>query len=197
MRLSLVFVIGLEAALLLAVGYQGSSTYGTEPPVSKGGRSMPSVHAPGSNLITNPSFATDLSGWSPYAGSSRLVVSRRAHRVGGTSADVTAVGTKQFGIIQYDVVSRPRAGSRYALSAWVRARPDRTVLVQLTEDRLRGWRIAARTTSVASGRWQHLATTGSVVDEADVSLTVSILETGSITRGDSIYIDGVDLHALG
>src|SRR6266571_3796660 len=116
--------------------------------------------APGSNLVGNPSFETDLTGWAPTGGATLQRVS------GGYSGSYSMAvlgpaNTSIFGVTDQPnwVASTPAAGTRYRFSAWVRsATSTGRVRIRVQESRagqFQGW---AQSSPVAlSPSWTQLS----------------------------------------
>jgi GH35 family endo-1,4-beta-xylanase len=147
----------------------------------------------GPNLIANPGFETDASGWFGFGGASVASTGAQAHT--GAQSGVAAGRTQAFQGPGYDILAAGAVlGATYQASAWVRVSGDALAPVAMTlKSRCAGvdsfQRIGLATASGAG--WSLLTGTIVVPSCAATELTAYF---ENAPAGTDIYIDDVSLR---
>jgi parallel beta-helix repeat protein len=195
---------GATATHSYAAGNWTATVTVTDDAGATASASMPVNVSPplGTNLVGNPSFETNTSGWAAYAGSALLRVS--GGQDGLWSLQVTASkGKKAFGVDDSPnwIAATPAAGTRYRFSAWVMSPTSRGIARLQVRELLNGGSVGGtvRSTGVTlSPAWQLLSVdfvtqaTGSTLD---FQVTDNPQLTGEVFQTDDIVIQIVSLPA--
>ncbi len=152
----------------------------------------------GPNLVTNPSFELNTTGWSAY---SSATITRVAGGFDGGFAlqMIGPVGTSGFGVNDSPnwVTTTAGVGTRYRLSAWVRsATAFGTAKLQIREY-VGGTKIGATLFSpgvTLSPGWQ-LITVDHVVQAANSTLDVQVFDQPLVT-GETFQTDNVSIRLV-
>src|SRR5439155_3967339 len=156
---------------------------------------------PGPNLVTNPSFETNTTGWASYTTGTSI------QRVpggfdGSYSLEVTgpATGTAKFGVNDSPnwVSSTSAVGTVYRFTAWVRSTTGATGKAQL---QVREWVGSTRqglitpspSVTLAPG-WQ-MVTVDRVVTTAGSTLDLQVLD-GPIVAGEVFRTDNISIRVV-
>jgi hypothetical protein len=143
--------------------------------------------------VANPSFESNVSGWS--SGSDRTTLTRTCVVAHGGACSAELGRTKSSGDALLDdspdSVGSSVAGVSYVASAWVRAPAGRTVRLRLRE--LSGATIVRTTVTTATGdgSWRRLVVTSAPTSSGS-RLSVELLV--SLTKGSKAHVDDVSLQ---
>jgi parallel beta-helix repeat protein len=153
-----------------------------------------------SNLVGNPSFEADTSGWKPYPGSDTVMQRVPGGQDGAFALEVRGPATTApFGINDSPnwVAKTAAAGTRYRFSAWVRAEASTGRARIRVREYLNGGQVGTTTYSPfvpLTPAWQ-LLTVDYVTQAASSTLDVQVLDypvtTGEVFQTDSIVIEVV------
>lgn len=139
------------------------------------------------NLVTNPSFETDLTNWSASGFSSIARVATEQYH-GAYSLQVTPTSATTDGAF-YNAISMV-AGSTYAASAKVKA--AKGVKYQIAVYSAGGTRLAS-SEFIATGRWQWVYTYYTETSSNLRKITIGKVNSPSTTL---FYIDGVQVESI-
>lgn len=152
---------------------------------------------PVTNLISNPSFAVDTSGWAPNAGGTAL--SRQASPVAFGSGVLRVVAAIATANADLESAVTARAGTSYVLSAYVTSGPvsrDAQVLLRFygAVGQIIQNSFSATVATPTSG-WTRLHVIATAPPGA-ARMTVHLITQGNAS-GNAHYWDGVMLHEGG
>jgi PKD repeat protein len=150
-----------------------------------------------SNAVANPSFETDTSGWKSYPGSTTLIERVPGGQDGAFALEVRGPATTgEFGINDSPnwVTSTPAAGTRYRVSAWVRAAASTGQARIRVREYLNGSKVGGTTYSPLvplTPAWQ-LVTLDYIAQTGGAALDVQVLDypvaAGEVFQTDNIII---------
>jgi PKD repeat protein len=152
-----------------------------------------------SNLVGNPSFESDTSGWKAYGSAT---IQRIAGGVDGAFAlEVRGpASTSQFGIDDSPswVATTPAAGTRYRFTAWVRSEQNSGEARLRVREYPSGTQVGVTTRSapvVLSPAWQML-TVDYVAQAAGSRLDVHVLDYVPVTTSEVFQVDTIAIHII-
>jgi hypothetical protein len=151
------------------------------------------------NLVGNPSFETDTSGWAAYG-------SATIQRVAGGQDGAFALevrgpaSTSDFGINDRPdwVAATPAAGTRYRFTAWVRSAAHTGQAVLRVREYNGGLQIGPTLRSAPvtlSPAWQML-TIDLVAGAAGSNLDVQVLDYTPATTGEIFQVDTISIRIV-
>jgi Carbohydrate binding domain len=161
-------------------------------------RSAALPHVPGANLIHNASFEHGLSFWFPYPRSSSHIASIPSeHKTGKKALRAVALTAFPFGVSTGTIVGYPSPGSRYLLSAWLKA-GHFTHRIRLTLELVATTRagqsiILSRNRVVLKRRWEHFWTFARNRLSDLVSLSAAMYVASDVASGATFFVDDVRL----
>lgn len=148
------------------------------------------------NNVTNPSFETNLTGWTNIGTATSVQDNNVAAIAGAFVAKVTTLGTVDTGIASNNVISG--VGVTWGASAYVLAPIGKAVKVVLQAIAFGGSVLGTSTITygtnavIGDGTWYHLATTYTT-PASTVNVRVAILTDD--TNAGIIYVDGAMINA--
>jgi hypothetical protein len=148
----------------------------------------------GGNLLRNPGFEDDLSGWRAIGGASLELVS--AAREGQQAVSLTAGSGTDPGLTARQV-TRCQLHRSYTATAWVRAsEPGTTVelnLIEYTGDRRLATDVAGHV--LPDGEWQRIEVEH-VAHRQGTELAVEVVASG-LPRQAELLVDAVEVRLAG
>ena len=157
-----------------------------------------SVTTAGGNLVGNPSFESNISGWSAYSGATLQRVS------GGFDGTFSLAATgpdslATFGINDTPswVPITPEAGTRYRITAWVKSDVSTGFAHLSVREYLGGSKVGATTKSsfiALSPSWQMIAV-DRITQASGSSLDIQVLND-PVTTGETFQIDSVSIQII-
>ncbi len=176
-----------------AGGPTTTTTTSLPPPTTTTTTTTTTIVAPAPNLVANPGFESNMSGWN--TGDNRTTLARTctvAHG-GACSAQVGRKTSTGEAVLDDspNTVASSVAGATYTASAWVKAPVGRTVTLRIRE--YRGSTLVRFRTVVATGTgaWQQLTVAAAPAD-GGTSMSVDILV--SLTTALKAHVDDVSLR---
>lgn len=153
------------------------------------------VPPPSGNLVANPGFESNLTGWGAGDNATNLARTCTAAHSGACSAEIGRKRTTGDAVMDDspNSVSASTAGAVYAASAWVDAPAGRSVTLRIRE--YRGSKVVRSQTSVVTGTgtWQQVSVQGAPA-AGGTSISVDVLV--SLTSTMRARIDDVSLRTL-
>jgi hypothetical protein len=153
----------------------------------------------GPNLIGNPSFETNTTGWSNYGGATSL---RVTGGLDGTYAlQISGPATlATFGLNDSPnwVVTTPAAGVRYRYTAWIRSASSTGRLRLKLREYLSGTQVGTTVYSsfvTLSPSWQML-TADIVTQTAGSTLDLQVLDDAPAAAGEVFLLDNVSSYIV-
>jgi PKD repeat protein len=156
------------------------------------------------NLVGNPSFETDTTGWAAYGSSSTTIPTIQRVAEGQDGAFALEVRgpatTTQFGINDRpDWVARTvAAGTRYRFTAWVRSAAHTGQAVLRVREYLSGTQVGLTLRSAGvtlSPAWQML-TIDLVAGAAGSNLDFQIIDYVPVTTGEVFQVDNISIQIV-
>ena len=153
------------------------------------------------NLVGNPSFETDTSGWKPYPGSTTLIERVAGGQDGAFALEVRGPATTtEFGINDSPnwVATTGAAGTRYRFSAWVRSAASTGQARLRIREYNGGTQIGPTLRSAPvtlSPTWQML-TIDLVAGAAGSNLDFQIIDYVPVTTGEVFQVDNISIQIV-
>jgi PKD repeat protein len=157
--------------------------------------------APAPNLVGNPSFETDTSGWAAYGSSSTTIQRVAGGQDGAFALEVRGpASTSDFGINDRPdwVAATPAAGTRYRFTAWVRSAAHTGQARLRIREYKSGTQIGPTLRSAPvtlSPTWQML-TIDLVAGAAGSNLDVQVLDYTPATTGEIFQVDTISIRIV-
>ena len=168
------------------------STTTTVPPSTTTTTAVP---PPSGNLVANPGFESNLTGWGAGDNATSLVRTCAVAHSGACSAEIGRKKTTGDAVMDDspNSVSASTAGAVYAGSAWVNAPAGRSVTLRIRE--YRGAKVVRSQTAVVTGTgsWQQVSVQ-SAPAAGGTSISLDVLV--SLTSAMRARIDDVSLRKL-
>ena len=173
-----------------AIAGAGPTTTTTAPTSTSTTTTVPPVSG---NLVANPGFESNLTGWSAGDNGTSLVRTCTAAHSGACSAEIGRKRTAGVAVLDDspNAVSSSTAGAVYTGSAWVHAPAGRSVTLRVRE--YRGSKVVRSQTAVVAGTgaWQQV-TVHSAPAAGGTSISLDMLV--SLTSTMRARIDDVSLR---
>lgn len=155
-------------------------------------------NATGTNLITNPDFETNTTGWSTYDGDT-IARDTMVARYNTSSLKITPSGTVGGARASYGF-NGVTAGTTYTFSAWVYPTTTRSVHIAMdgyTSSFAFTGAFAATDQSLPPNTWSRISVTGTVPSGGTVntSMNVGYLSATNPTPTEYLWVDGAMLTA--
>jgi PKD repeat protein len=182
------YAAGTFTARVTVTDNAGATASATAPVTVAGGCGS------GPNLVANPSFETNTSGWASYGSSTIQRVAGGAD--GAFALEVRGpLTTTTFGINDSPnwVATTPAAGTRYCFSAWVRSAASTGQARLRVREYLNGAPVGTTTWSLGvrlTPSWQRLAVEH-VAQAAGSNLDFQVLEYDPVTGGEVFQMDKI------
>lgn len=151
------------------------------------------------NLLANPSFESDFTGWtnSPNISGSEWVIATDSKWHGSKAAKLVGNGSHTWkGKCQ--IINNPTAGTKYTLSAWVRCSPGVTygayVRIRKSTDGGNTWNVAAESEEAKGANWTRIFCTYTVESGVNAVLFEFYSSTGNAS-GQAVWVDACQVEA--
>jgi hypothetical protein len=153
------------------------------------------------NLVSNPGFETDLSGWTPYSTTPANFTRVAGGHTGGFCARIQGSSTSSFGIddLPNTVTTVPGVGTRYRMSAWIRSDNSvRAVKIRIYELNGSGSQIGSTYYSpevTLSPAWKLVTVEHTTQAATATALSVRITNYPSVAN-EVFFIDDVSIEEI-